>query len=69
MYMAPEQFHLPSLVGRRKTAPNQETEAARENAKMETCSYALFSMWLRNAPIEPNRNVPCGNCASIDPSE
>jgi hypothetical protein len=31
--------------------------------------YAPLSMWSRSAVIEPNRNVPCGSCASIDPSE
>jgi hypothetical protein len=34
-----------------------------------TASYALRSMWLRSVAIEPKWSLPCGNCASIDPSE
>ncbi len=31
-------------------------------------SYELFSMWARSSAIDPKRTVPCGSCASIEPS-
>ena len=35
----------------------------------QTCyGYELLSMCPRNSEIEPNRTVPCGSLASMDPS-
>ena len=30
--------------------------------------YEWLSIWVRSSAIEPNRTVPCGNCASMEPS-
>jgi peptide-methionine (R)-S-oxide reductase len=36
--------------------------------RREQVTYELLSMCARNSAMEPNRTVPCGSCASIEPS-
>jgi hypothetical protein len=39
-----------------------------EASAVDVAAYELLSMCARNSAIEPNRTVPSGSSASIDPS-
>ena len=64
----------PAYVARRHErwfAPDET--AARDQERQPTVSawraaYELLSICARNSAIEPNRTVPLGSSASIDPS-
>src|SRR5215475_3568809 len=38
-------------------------------AQQEQFYPGRWSRWMRSSSIDPNRMVPSGNCASIEPSE
>jgi len=42
--------------------------AADKRSPVGVAAYELLSMCVRNSAIEPNRTVPLGSSASIDPS-
>ena len=50
------------------TAVQPGLAGGQEASAVGVAPYELLSMCARNSAIEPNRNVPLGSSASIDPS-
>jgi hypothetical protein len=60
---------LPPTISRDERRRTRDpTDAPTTAIKLEASGYALLSICARNSAIDPKRTVPCGSCASIEPS-